>query len=64
MPVRIGAEGVPHGDGSPMEEGTRAVVLDLEDAIAACRAGDIPDMKTELALLRLRDKLTADRTPR
>jgi ADP-ribose pyrophosphatase len=47
--------GQADGDGSPMEQGTRAVVLDLVDAIARCRRGDIPDMKTELALLRLCD---------
>lgn len=45
------------GDGSPMEQGTRAVVLDLVEAIARCRRGDIPDMKTELALLRLCDAI-------
>ena len=45
------------GDGSGMEEGTRRVVLDLREAIARCRTGEIPDMKTELALLRLCDQL-------
>jgi len=47
----------PKGDGSVMEEGTRVVVLPLREAIAACRRGDIPDMKTELALLRLADAI-------
>ena len=47
----------PSGDGSVMEEGTRVVVLPLAEAIAACRRGDIPDMKTELALLRLADAI-------
>ena len=47
----------PEGDGSVMEEGTRVVVLPLRDAIVACRRGDIPDMKTEIALLRLCDAI-------
>jgi len=47
----------PSGDGSVMEEGTRVVVLPVEDALAACRRGEIPDMKTELALLRLCDAI-------
>ena len=47
--------GRPTGDGSAMEEGGRVWVLPVEDAIAACRRGEIPDMKTELALLRLCD---------
>lgn len=46
---------VPAGDGSAMEHGTRVVVLPVDEAIAACRRGDVPDMKTELALLRLCD---------
>lgn len=57
VPVRVDAAGTPEGDGSPMEQGTRAVVMDLDDAILACRRGDIPDMKTELALLRLCDAI-------
>ncbi len=43
----------PPGDGSPMEHGTRILVLDLEDALTRCRDGRIPDMKTEIALARL-----------
>jgi ADP-ribose pyrophosphatase len=50
------------GDGSPMEEGARTRWLGLDDAIAACERGDIPDLKTELGLRRLRDHLArADR---
>ena len=45
------------GDGSPMEEGARTRWLALDDAIAACERGDIPDLKTELGLRRLRDHL-------
>jgi ADP-ribose pyrophosphatase len=45
------------GDGSVMEEGARVVTLELADAIEACRSGTIPDMKTEIGLLRLADHL-------
>ena len=47
----------PTGDGTPMEEGTRAVILDLDEALERCRDGRIPDMKTEVALLRLADHI-------
>jgi ADP-ribose pyrophosphatase len=57
VPVDVTAAGRAHGDGSPMEHGTKAVVLDLGEAIAACRRGEIPDMKTEIALLRLADAI-------
>jgi ADP-ribose pyrophosphatase len=49
----------PLGDGSPFEEGARLRWLDLDLALAACVAGEIEDMKTELILRRLRDQLTA-----
>lgn len=55
--VRVEEAGHAHGDGSPMEQGTRAVVLGLDEAIARCRDGSIPDMKTEVALLRLCDAI-------
>ena len=45
------------GDGSKMEEGQRVLVLDLPEAIARCRRGEIPDMKTEIGLLRLCDRI-------
>ena len=45
------------GDGSVMEEWGRPVVLDLREAIRRTRTGEIPDMKTEVALLRLADQL-------
>jgi ADP-ribose pyrophosphatase len=47
----------PDGDGSAMEEGAVCRWLPLADAIAACVAGDIEDIKTEIALRRLRDHL-------
>jgi ADP-ribose pyrophosphatase len=47
----------PAGDGSVMEEHGRLVVWELADAIERCRSGEVPDMKTEIALLRLADHL-------
>jgi ADP-ribose pyrophosphatase len=47
----------PTGDGSVMEEVGELVTRELCDAIRACRSGEIPDMKTEVALLRLADHL-------
>ncbi|MEM9800141.1 MAG: NUDIX hydrolase [Planctomycetota bacterium] len=45
------------GDGSVMEEWSRVHIVDLGEAIAMCRDGRIPDMKTEVALLRLADRV-------
>ena len=45
------------GDGSTMEEWSRVHLLALGEAIEMCRDGRIPDMKTEVALLRLADHL-------
>ena len=53
----IDERGLPEGDGSVMEEGGGVIVMTLEEAIEACRTGGIPDMKTEIALLRLADHL-------
>lgn len=53
--VALEAGGPPSTDGSPMEEPGRVVLLSLDEALAACRGGRIPDMKTEVALLRLCD---------
>jgi len=49
----------PQGDGSVMEEAGGVVILTLEEALARCRDGRLPDMKTEVGLLRLRDRLRA-----
>jgi ADP-ribose pyrophosphatase len=43
----------PAGDGSPVEEGPRIRWVALDEALAACDAGEIDDMKTELGLRRL-----------
>ncbi len=53
----LGAARDAPGDGSVMEEAGRLIVLDLAAAIEACRSGAIPDMKSEIALLRLADHL-------
>ena len=41
------------GDGSPMEHGTRVLVMPLMEAIGACERGEIPAMLAELGLRRL-----------
>ncbi len=51
------AQQPPAGDGSPMEEGVTTRWLELDQAIAACVAGQLEDAKTELTLRRLRDYL-------
>jgi ADP-ribose pyrophosphatase len=45
------------GDGSPMEDGADTRWLPLDEAIDACVAGDIEDLKTELGLRRFADWL-------
>lgn len=47
----------PPLDGSPFEEGATLRWLDLDQAIAACLRGEISDMKTEVTLRRLRERL-------
>ena len=56
-PFDRNAPRAPTGDGSPMEEGGQVIVLPLDEAIRRCRRGDVPDAKTEIALLRLADHL-------
>lgn len=46
-------EGTPPGDGSPVEEGAAIVWVTLEEAMTAADAGDLGDIKTELAIRRL-----------
>lgn len=47
----------PRGDGSPFEEGARVEWVPLADALARCASGEINDMKTEIGLRRLRERL-------
>jgi ADP-ribose pyrophosphatase len=56
-PADLAAANAGTGDGSVMEEAGSVVVLELGEAIAACRSGEIPDLKTEVGLLRLADHL-------
>jgi ADP-ribose pyrophosphatase len=42
----------PAGDGSHLESGALVVSVPLDDALSACRRGEIRDEKTELALRR------------
>lgn len=53
----LAARGEAQGDGSVMEECSEVVVMELGEALAACRRGEIADMKTELALGRLADQI-------
>ncbi|WP_309891455.1 NUDIX hydrolase [Archangium sp.] len=45
--------GTPEGDGSPLEEGTHLQWRPIGELLAMCRRGNVPDAKTELAILRL-----------
>ena len=54
-PLDAAREGA--GDGSIMEQGASLEVLDLTEALRRCRSGEVPDMKTEVGLLRLADHL-------
>ncbi|WP_257456166.1 NUDIX hydrolase [Archangium lipolyticum] len=45
--------GVPQGDGSPLEEGTHLQWRPIRELLAMCRRGEVPDAKTEIAILRL-----------
>jgi ADP-ribose pyrophosphatase len=56
-PVRAPERTAAHGDGTVMEEHGQLVRFELVEALEACRRGAIPDMKTELALMRLCDHL-------
>lgn len=47
----------PSGDGSPFEEGARVEWVPLAEALARCATGRISDMKTEIGLRRLRERL-------
>ncbi|HVH41329.1 MAG TPA: NUDIX domain-containing protein [Labilithrix sp.] len=47
----------PAGDGSPVEDGALIESVPLDEALAACRRGELPDAKTELALRRLAEIL-------
>jgi ADP-ribose pyrophosphatase len=48
----------PAGDGSIVEGGAQVIAIPLDEALAACRLGEVPDEKTELALRRLAEVLS------
>lgn len=62
--VDLADRGTPTGDGSVMEQSGRVRILPLDTALARCETGVIPDMKTALALTRLRTRLAAVRAGR
>jgi len=58
VPARLDLQRAPPvGDGSQLEAGSEAVVLQLEHALDQCSRGEIQDAKTELALRRLEQAL-------
>jgi ADP-ribose pyrophosphatase len=56
----VDVTGVPRGtpteDGSPLERGAAIAPFPLEELLARCRAGEIHDAKTELALRRFAER--------
>jgi ADP-ribose pyrophosphatase len=48
----------PQGDGSPFEQGARLEWVSLEEAFSRISRSEIQDLKTELALRRLRDTVS------
>jgi ADP-ribose pyrophosphatase len=55
--TKLAAARPGEGDGSVMEEFGKVHCVELGEAISACRDGRIPDMKTEVGLLRLADQI-------
>ncbi len=51
------SQGVPEGDGSPLEEGGALRWRTLGEVLEACRRGDIQDAKTEIGAVRLQAEL-------
>lgn len=54
--VEPSQRGVPLEDGSPLERQAQIVSVPLQTALQACRAGELPDAKTELALRRFEEQ--------
>jgi len=55
--VNPDARRAPQGDGSAIEQAGEVICVPLAEALDACRRGDVPDAKTELALRRLHDQV-------
>lgn len=49
----------PTMDGSPVEEQARVEWVPIEEALAACRDGRIADVKTEVAIRRLAERVSS-----
>jgi len=49
--------GTPTEDGSPVEADARVRFVPLDDALAATRSGVVADVKTEVALRRLAERV-------
>lgn len=64
--ARTGGDGPfpapPGGDGSPLEEGALLEWRELHAAIRACEAGELQDVKSEVAFRRLASRLAARHT--
>ncbi len=52
MEVTGRAQGEPHGDGSPLEEGATLHWWPIETLLEACRSGEVEDAKTEILVAR------------
>ncbi len=61
--VQPSARVEPKGDGSTIEAGAAVVCVRLDEALAACRRGELRDAKSELALRRLADALGSEGAP-
>lgn len=59
VPVDPKSQNEPSLDGSPLEEAGQLVAVPLRAALEAARAGMLADSKTELALRRLQEELSA-----
>jgi len=58
------AQGEPKGDGSPLEEGGALRWRPVEEALEACRSGEIQDAKTEMGICRLlAERALASKSP-
>ena len=51
-------QGLPDGDGSPMEQGAALRWFGLGEAVRMCVSGGIEDAKTEIGLRRLAERLS------
>jgi ADP-ribose pyrophosphatase len=49
--------GTPSEDGSPLERGAAVVAIPFAEALEHCRTGAVRDVKTELALRRLAERI-------